>query len=609
MSAKRDNSTPVSLFPFLAVLLCTMGALVVLLVAMAHVSRQQAIAGVETNRDRQATAAVDPDQVLRKSHLEIVTQRQKELEEQRTIASKALREEQLRLASIEESIRDLEDHVKSLRFAIQDVIEEDSQHYDDHAQAEKNLAHLEKLIAETSEEIEQLKKEQGTRKSYSFVPYSGKNGTRRLPLYIECTEFAAILQPEGVRLFQVDLATKLTSDTSLARIIRATKQFYHRDHPEWRDDPDKEPYPLIIVRPGGIKAYQAVRDALEEMGSDYGYEMVEADWELKYPPANEALAVLQERERKNARLDLLRLARSAPSKAAESGISPQGIENLIRNQDAAQMGTGTGAQQHSLSRNKPKTDSLQTGKASSLWSLDSRALSGSSQNGTPSEAVLDRELGVHDGSGGIVHHMGRNLQAEDNSLEGIPGLAGISRSGSRSQASSQQMANAGNPQNGGSGSNSSQPGGGAGGNSSAKQQMMSSTSSSDWALIHKRKPTDIPIRRKIQIIVRNDSIVFLPSRDLMPSSDGTTPIGRTLSFEGPTQKHLNDFVVRIRQEVQAWGIAGEGLYWRPAIEMNVAADGYRRADDLTRLMSGSGVDIRTARTALQTVTGGAHATH
>ena len=40
--ASADNSDAMSLFPFLAVLLCTMGALIVLLVVVAHQSRLQA---------------------------------------------------------------------------------------------------------------------------------------------------------------------------------------------------------------------------------------------------------------------------------------------------------------------------------------------------------------------------------------------------------------------------------------------------------------------------------------------------------------------------------------------------------------------------------------
>ncbi|MEM1304785.1 MAG: hypothetical protein AAGG46_07800, partial [Planctomycetota bacterium] len=62
--ASQDNSTAVSLFPFLAVLLCTMGALVVLLVVMAQAASRRvdlslAAAEAATEAESPASAPVD----------------------------------------------------------------------------------------------------------------------------------------------------------------------------------------------------------------------------------------------------------------------------------------------------------------------------------------------------------------------------------------------------------------------------------------------------------------------------------------------------------------------------------------------------------------------
>ena len=37
-------------------------------------------------------------------------------------------------------------------------------------------------------------------KSYAIVPYQGRQGTSRRPIYIECRANDVILQPEGVKL-------------------------------------------------------------------------------------------------------------------------------------------------------------------------------------------------------------------------------------------------------------------------------------------------------------------------------------------------------------------------------------------------------------------------
>ena len=55
--AASENSNAVDLFPFLAVLLCTMGALLVLLVVLAQRAGQRALAAVEPEPDLQSAVA------------------------------------------------------------------------------------------------------------------------------------------------------------------------------------------------------------------------------------------------------------------------------------------------------------------------------------------------------------------------------------------------------------------------------------------------------------------------------------------------------------------------------------------------------------------------
>ena len=47
---------------------------------------------------------------------------------------------------------------------------------------------------------------------------------------------------------------------------------------------DGEPYPLLLVRPGGIIAYYAAREAMQWWTADFGYELIDDDWKVAFPP-------------------------------------------------------------------------------------------------------------------------------------------------------------------------------------------------------------------------------------------------------------------------------------------------------------------------------------
>jgi hypothetical protein len=65
----------------------------------------------------------------------------------------------------------------------------------------------------------------------------------------------------------------------------------------------------------------------------------------------------------------------------------------------------------------------------------------------------------------------------------------------------------------------------------------------------------------------------------------------------------DDFAAAIENHIQTWGMAGQGLHWRPVIEMVVGPDGQQRADDLVRLLKGSGIEV-TQDAVAQNVEGG-----
>ena len=75
-----------------------------------------------------------------------------------------------------------------------------------------------------------------------------------------------------------------------------------------------EPYPLLLVRPSGIAAYDCALAAMKSWGSEFGYELINADWQLKYPPPDPNLARSVAQAVFLARQEHARLIAAAPSK-------------------------------------------------------------------------------------------------------------------------------------------------------------------------------------------------------------------------------------------------------------------------------------------------------
>ena len=111
----HEVSSPISLFPFIGILLCTMGALLVILVAVSRSARDY---GREAScKPRQPAAATHdergPTKELEEAqHSTLASSSRCESEAQRK-----LREEQLRLSHMEDHIRRLQEQLRSLQLA------------------------------------------------------------------------------------------------------------------------------------------------------------------------------------------------------------------------------------------------------------------------------------------------------------------------------------------------------------------------------------------------------------------------------------------------------------------------------------------------------------
>ena len=673
MSRERvhEVSSPISLFPFIGILLCTMGALLVVLVAVSKSTRDSA---EEELQAKQKNAPVVDETHLKK--MDYVKRYVGSLNAIRSDAEHKLKEEHARLSHVEDHIRRLQDKMRSLQSAAIELEGLEKEHYDDREQAERETARLNQIIDDSRKQIASLQDaaEKETA-SYALVPYEGPNGTFRRPIYIECHKDEVILQPEGVHISADDLHPPLGAGNPLAAALRASREHYVRLYPKEGQSRDKEPYPLLLVRADGLEMFDLARQAIQAGDFDLGFELVEDSWKLKYPQSDPQLAAIQQEALEQARARQAVLAAAAPRAyhnpsasfgdqygADDDGGSGGGYGDEYGGGGAGGGGNGGGGGYGEGGSGDSGGGSGGSGYAGGRGS-DGRYGGGGGGNGGGSGGGGPGSQAI--GSGGGYAGGGAGGSGGGSGVGGSGsgggqfagsggGGAGGGGGGSGSPGGPEEGSFGGSPSGGsaggGSGGGASGMSGGspmagsaggagamanggvasstsgsmdpnaspdaAGGQQNVSMMMgsappvappMSSASSSvpsrdrsnpsqtrgkDWALKQKSEKS-VAVRRTIRVTVREDQLAILPDA---PGPRGPAP-AKVVPLQGDTILSLDEFVKQVHGEIDGWGIAGNGLYWRPVIILDVAPTGQRRANDLARLLKNSGLELRADETA------------
>jgi len=181
MSRPRGPSGPgISLFPFLAVLLCTMGALLVVLVIFSRSAKQAGIAAAEKAKAEAAAAADAERQELELARDELGW-RIDHVRSLRDRTAEELAKARMQLAGTEENARQLADELDELARVVE-ALEAEATEADD-----GSILELERKLAEARKAHDEAKERLADKPpAYAVVPYEGANGTHRRPLYIEC---------------------------------------------------------------------------------------------------------------------------------------------------------------------------------------------------------------------------------------------------------------------------------------------------------------------------------------------------------------------------------------------------------------------------------------
>lgn len=304
-ASPNQQAAGVSLFPFLAVLLCTMGALIVVLVVIARHARMQ----VAEAARRAAATASDGELAIKRGELEW---RIAELKESRKNTQKLLTDKQLELSHIEEHARRLRDQLEESAAAREHLSEMASGDARQNEDLKKRLSKLGMDAERIKAEIDRLRKSGGgSGESYAIIPYHGPSETRRRPIYIECRKDGVFLQPEGIALPEGDFMVDLGPSNPLVSALRAAREYHLRNQFAGRGEAGT-PYPLFIIRPDGITMSYAARAAIASWGPEFGYELVGQDWEFEFPPADPMLTLAMRQAVSEGRRAQTYLARAAP---------------------------------------------------------------------------------------------------------------------------------------------------------------------------------------------------------------------------------------------------------------------------------------------------------
>jgi len=299
MSRNRNAEAPtISLFPFLAVLLCTMGALLVLLVLFSR--------SASMGQQNAATAEVVEELELAKEN---VSWRLNQLAGVRDRTAEDLAKARMQLAGVEENARELTDELERILRTAKEL-EGDA---GSRRATEAELAALEARLKNARESLDKARADQAKKPAaYAVVPYVGVNGTHRRPLYIECCIDGVFLQPEGIRLNPSDFEGPPGPGNPLACALRAAREHLARNSAN-SGDPAAQPYPLLLIRPSGVMAYYAARESIASWGSEFGYQLIDEDWTLAFPPGDPALKEIEMRAVEESRRRLQWLAENRPA--------------------------------------------------------------------------------------------------------------------------------------------------------------------------------------------------------------------------------------------------------------------------------------------------------
>ncbi|EMI45970.1 hypothetical protein [Rhodopirellula sp. SWK7] len=314
MSRRRAGISP-SLFPFLAVLICTLGTLILLLALVAQQANDAAVAQVEQEKqEKLAATAVEAEIPVASAKLTppvstpaeedatttmsaSVAERLIEQEQFRVSQLVSFRDEQTaelerkrdEITQIESHMRKIQAELAELNAEVDTAMAEGESPIENIRTDEKTLVLMREEAAKLRAEIEELESsERGKKPRVVIVPHRGPNGTQRRPVYVLCTADGLQILPEGARITKAQALAATETDNPRSNPLGAALGIA-RMHAMQQYGDQLPPYPLLIVRPDGIYMYRVASALMKDWDDQYGYELVPGEVDLAFPGGDNVL--------------------------------------------------------------------------------------------------------------------------------------------------------------------------------------------------------------------------------------------------------------------------------------------------------------------------------
>lgn len=651
MSARRRQSLSPTLFPFLAVLVCTLGTLILLLALVAQKASDDARQVAEAAPDVPDLPELELDfQPIDESAPLTVGQvedmvleeefRLQELVSHRDAQTADLEDRRDQLAHVEDHTRRIRERLKQISDAMERAMSDDEVE----AASEEEIKQLKQKLASAEKAVKKLSKDvQSKPPRVVLIPYKGPNGTSRRPIYIECTAAGVTLQPENVTITRAQLENSDAYANPLGAALRAVR--YHVTQTYGSKTP---PYPMLIIRPDGVKTYYAARAAMADWDDQFGYELVPTQVELAFPTSD---ANLKERVEYAVNQDLELLARRSTARARV--MSRKSYLGRVRSGQSTDSGAQVSARASGESYGRSVGQSAADGRSVSpprksfprlsVSQMDrqgrqsgfsdhrtlpmntygnryggsngsdataslndaTRRFERQVENSAESLAEVDRSGGdqpfeLNQAGNGSAASQGRNIQMASKDAGPDASAAGTSSlpttqfsqsqggSGSSTRAGSapppEQTAKAQQPPSETNSPSQSQP--------SKNARPQASRTGVDWAL-----PSSVSmahgndIVRPIRVRVYGDQLILLPGSYERTSAANE----QSFSFaDGDMNTATLQMAAAVKERVGGWGAALPGGRWSPRLQVEVMPGAQRRAGQLQQLMVGSGLEIQFA---------------
>lgn len=321
MARPREENS-VSLFPFLAVLVCAMGALILLLLvttrqiretraAQQHLQEVAPAAPVVPEATAEPETLPDVDLLRRKceqlaafvaesqSQLELLEEQAAFLQTQvdhRTAAVRDLRLEmdQEQLVADQERAGEDDVAIEDLQSEVRRMTEERDRLQAELTSAERELTQKFALLRRTEDAAQESESSLSRAISAvvllrrnveaaetsaelaaggaTLIEFTNTTGTACEAVVLDVADESLTLLPTGIKVTLKDLQGMPVKDNPLVAIILSAYQ-----HRAQKSLVATEPYVLLLVRPSGCVAFYTAQRILTELGMPYGYELIEED--------------------------------------------------------------------------------------------------------------------------------------------------------------------------------------------------------------------------------------------------------------------------------------------------------------------------------------------